>query len=81
MAEDRDPDMNEKEDIILDEIREEHWRGVAEECDDKKNIHALRWEVYTKEKEDLIKREFLVPVPHPKGGGNCLDLCEGSYHR
>ena len=33
-----------------------------------KKIHALRWEVYVKEKEDLIKRCFLVSVPHPKGG-------------
>ena len=45
MAEERDPDLNEEEDIRLDAIREEHWRDVAEECEDKKNIHALRWEV------------------------------------
>ena len=45
MAEERDPDLNEKDDIILDEIREEHWRDVSEKGDDKKNIHALRWEV------------------------------------
>ena len=48
MAEERDPDLNEEEDIILDEIREEHWRDVAEEGDDKKKIHELRWEVYVK---------------------------------
>ena len=29
----------------------------------------MRWEVYTKETEDLIKSEFSVAVPHPKGGG------------
>ena len=45
VAEERDPDLNEKEDIRLDEIREEHWRDVSEEGDDKKNIHALRWEL------------------------------------
>ena len=51
VAEERDPDLNEEEDIILDEIREEHWRDVSEEGDEKKKIHALRWDVYVKEKE------------------------------
>ena len=68
VAEERDPDLNEEEDIVLDKIREEHWRDIAEEGDDKKRIHVLRWEVYVKDKEELIKREFLVSVPHPKGG-------------
>ena len=68
VAEERDPDLNQEEDIRLDEIREEHWRYVAEEGDDNKKIHALRWDVYVKQKEDLIKREFSVLVPHPKGG-------------
>ena len=45
VAEGRDPDLYEEEDIILDAIREEHWRGVSEEGDDNNNIHALRWEV------------------------------------
>ena len=47
VAEDRDPDLNEEGNIIMDEIREEHWRDVAEEGDNKK-IHDLRWEVYVK---------------------------------
>ena len=38
-------DLNEENDIIMDEIRDDHWRGVAVEGDDKKNIHELRWEV------------------------------------
>ena len=79
MAKERDPDLNEEEYIRLDEIREEHWRDVAYESDDKKNIHALKWEVYVQEKEELIK-SFFVSVTHPRGEG-CLDLCEGSYHR
>ena len=45
VAEERYPDLNEKEDIRLDEIREDHWRDVSEEGDDKKKIHALRREV------------------------------------
>ena len=48
MVEERYPYLNEEEDIIIDEIREEHWRDVAEEGDDKKKIHVLRWEVYGK---------------------------------
>ena len=68
VAEERYPDLNEEEDIILDKIREEYWRDIAEEGDDKKRIHAVRWEVNVKDKEEFIKREFLVSVPHPKGG-------------
>ena len=68
MAEERDPDLNEKEDIRLDAIGVDHWRNVAEEGDNKKKIHSLKWEVYVKEKEELIKRDFSVSVPHPKGG-------------
>ena len=30
VSEERDPDLNEEEGIILDAIREEHWRDVAE---------------------------------------------------
>ena len=48
VVEERDTDLNEEEALRLDEIREEHWRDVAEEGDDEKNIHALMWEVYVK---------------------------------
>ena len=51
MAEERDPDLNEKEDIRFEIIREDNWRDIAEENDDKKKNHALRWDVYVKEKE------------------------------
>ena len=68
VAEERDPELNDEEDIRWYEIREDHWRDVAEEGDNKKKIHALRWEVYLKEKEVLINREFSLSFPHPKGG-------------
>ena len=42
VAEERYPDLNEEEDIILDVIKEEHWRDVAEEGDYKKKVHDLR---------------------------------------
>ena len=45
VAEERDPDLNEEEDIRMDEIRDEHWRDVDEEGGDKKKMHALRWEI------------------------------------
>ena len=60
--EDRDTELNEEEDIRLNVIREDHWRDVAEEGEDKKKIHALRWEVYIKDKEELIKRDFWCPL-------------------
>ena len=78
VSEERDPDLNEEEDIRMDELRDEHWRGVSEEGDDKKKIHALSWEIYVKEKEDFIKRYFLVSIPHPKGG-NIVWTC-GNDH-
>ena len=43
VLEERDSDLKEEKDIILDEIREDHWVNVAEEGEDKKNIDYLRW--------------------------------------
>ena len=48
MVEERDPDLNEMEDIRFEEILEDNWRDIAEENDDKKKIHALMWNVYVK---------------------------------
>ena len=72
VEEERDPDLNKEDGIRFDGIMKENWRDVAEEDGDKRKIHALRWEVYVKEKEELIKREFFVSVPHPKGGAIIL---------
>ena len=46
VSEERDPDLNDEEDIILDAIREDHWRDISEEGENNKNIHALRWYIY-----------------------------------
>ena len=46
--------------------KEEHWRDVAQNGEDNSKIHALGWDVYTRDKQDLIKRQFLVSVLHPK---------------
>ena len=67
VSEERDPDLNDEEDIIMEDRREEHWRDVAEYGDNKFYIHAL-WDVYTREEGGLIKRYFLVSGTHPKGG-------------
>ena len=58
MAEERYPDLNEKGDIRFDEIWDDHWRDIAEDNDDKNNIHDLMWDVYVMDKEELIAREF-----------------------
>ena len=81
VSEEKYPDLNEQQDIIMEDSRQDNCRDVAEDGEDKMKIHSLRWDIYTRQKQDLIKREFLVSVPHPKGGGRCLDLCEGSHHR
>ena len=61
----------------MENSRDDHWRDVAEDGEDNSKILALSWYVYTIYKEDLIKRYFLVFIPHPKGGGVCLYFCEG----
>ena len=43
VVEERYPDLDEMDDIRFDGIREDHWRDLAEESNDKKKIHALRW--------------------------------------
>ena len=58
VVEERDPDLNEMEDIGFEKIREDHWRDLAEENDDKKKIHVLRWNVYVKEKDYIFTRAF-----------------------
>ena len=42
VSEEIDPDLNEEEDIIMEDIREEHWRDVAGEGEYKKKSHSLR---------------------------------------
>ena len=75
-SEERDPDLNEEEGIRMEDIMEEHCRDVAEDGEDKSKIHALRWDVYTGENEEFIKRVFGVSSAS-EVGGHCLDLCEG----
>ena len=41
-------DQNEKEYIRMEDSREQHWRDVAKDGEDKIKVHALRQDVYTK---------------------------------
>ena len=68
VSEERDLDLNEEEDIIMEVSRKEKWRYVSKDGENESNIHALGWDIYTIEKEELINREFLVSIPHPKVG-------------
>ena len=67
MSEEIYPDLNEEEDISMYDTRDEHCGYLAEDGDNKKKIHALRWEVYVQDTEDLIKIELSVSVSHTKG--------------
>ena len=74
VSEERDPDLHDEEDTRMDDTRYKNLRDVTDEGDDKKKIHALRWNVDVKEKKELIKRKFLVSVMHPKVG-NIIWTC------
>ena len=55
--------------------RGEHWREVEEEDNQYRGkVNDLRWGVYIKYKEELIKREFLVAVLHSNWGGGSFGL-------
>ena len=62
----------------MDEIRDNYWRYFAEESDNNNNFPALRWEIYVREKWELIKRYLSLSVPHPKGS-NVVWTCV-KYH-
>ena len=64
VLEDRDTVLEEEEDdIIILDARWEHWKDVHEDNEnERRKFHALRWDVYKKWKEELIKGYFLVTV-------------------
>ena len=68
VSEERGPDMNEEEDTRMEDTREEHQSDDFEDGEDKSKIQALRWDIYTRYKEELINRQLPLSVPHPKGG-------------
>ena len=44
MSEERDPNLNEEEDIRMDETMDKHWRDFSDDGDYNKNIHILKWD-------------------------------------
>ena len=76
VLEERDPYLEEEEDIGIQYSREEHRRDASEKNDEEKSkVNVLRFDVYMKQKEELIKIKFLLAVPHPKRGnifGTCV---------
>ena len=45
VSEEKDPDLNEEGGIRMEDSREYHWVYVAEDGEEKKNIHALIFEL------------------------------------
>ena len=58
MSDEIDTNQNEEEEIIMEDIRKDHCRDVAEDGEDKSNIHNLNWDVYTRGNKKSIKRYF-----------------------
>ena len=50
VSEEKDPNLKEEDDIRMEDSREENWSFVAEDGEDKINITALGWYVYTVDK-------------------------------
>ena len=67
VLEERDPEMNKEEDIIMEDSMDQNLSYVAEDGEDKSKITSMRWNVYKKEKEELTNRQFLMSVPYLKG--------------
>ena len=79
VMEERYPDLEWDEDFIISTDSEQHWKEAEEEENEYRGkVCDLRWEVYTKEKEGLTKREFLVAVPHPKRRQVLWNCVEGN---
>ena len=76
VSEERDIDLNSEDYTRMEDSKEDHWRDVIEDGEDKSDISALRWYVYTIEKEEFIKIFFKCAL-HIQKGKHCLDLCEG----
>ena len=69
----KNPDLKVYGHTSISGEREKHWNYILEyNIKDKENVCELRWEVYKKYKQGLIKRDILVQVPHMKGARFCV---------
>ena len=67
VTEETEPDLKGEEGFSISNDREEHWKEFEEEDNQGRGKDEdLRWQVFNKYKEELIKKEFLVAVPYPK---------------
>ena len=58
--------------------RDKHWKDIVEDSiNGKEEVHTLRWELYTKKKEELLNRGFLGGGSTSEKWEGCLDLCVG----
>ena len=70
VMEEIDPDIEGEEYFRNSDDMEEHWKeGEEQDNQERYKVHAQIWEKYTKENKELIKKDFLLAVPHPKRGG------------
>ena len=54
--------------MILDNTERNGKEVLEDNHKDKGNVHALKWEVYIKQKKNFTKTQFYVVVTHPKVG-------------
>ena len=67
--EERDPDLKVEKYVMCLYERKNHWKDVLEENhQDKGEVYPLMWEVYIKEKQELLMSYFSMAVPHLKIG-------------
>ena len=54
--EERNPDLHEEEDIRMEDSSEYHCRDVSDDGEYKSKILYTRWDLYKRDKAELIKR-------------------------
>ena len=66
VIEERDPDLNQEEDIRMEYRREEHWRYVADDGEDNSNTHSLSW-IKTKIGVGYVVNSKVVEIQEKQG--------------
>ena len=73
--EQREPDLELEEDtIFLDDGENNRKDSIVENNEDKGEFHAIIWEFYIKDKEELIKIKISASIMHLKEG-NTIWTC------
>ena len=77
ISEERDPDLDEEEDIRMEYSREEHWKYFYEDDKDKSKIHGPGVGCLHKIEGGVDKYRVFGVRSASERGEHCLDLCEG----